>query len=425
MLASSGNEARTGRPIAMQVLFLSAMNPYPPVSGGQKIAYTLLKLYAQRANVHLICFYEQSQPETPDLLQRQIGDLCVRIDALPLPIHYGRHRTQQMLKAARSVFSPYPFRVQKFFSPVMNELVSQVAQANAFDLVHCEYLHMSRYLDHFRNVPIILEEQNVEWEIFARQSKYNPNMAIRLFAMLETYRLRKYEIRIANGCAHLLVLSERDGQLLQANGVRTPVAVFRYPVLSQPLGRFCADEPVIISLGNLAAPGRQHGTIWFYRHVWPTIKAHLPRTKWRIVGDNPSSEIRNYHDGKSVFVEGLVDETAMTVILRKAQVCIVPLFIGGGIRIKILDMMGWGIPCVSTSVGVQGIEPDLVLASDSAEGFAGNVIRLLTEPGLWHRMSSKGLNYVQEHHSPPAIEAKFAMMVDQVLETRKAGGHSV
>ena len=124
--------------IEMYVLFLSAMNPYPPISGGQRIGYTLLRLYAQRADVHLLCFYAQSQPEIPDVLQRGIGDLCVSIDAIPLPLHYGRHRRQQVLKAVRSVFTPYPFRVQKFFSPVVNKLVRHVVQANTFDLVHCE-----------------------------------------------------------------------------------------------------------------------------------------------------------------------------------------------------------------------------------------------------------------------------------------------
>jgi len=404
----------------MRVLFLSAMNPYPPISGGQKVAYALLKLYAQRADVHLIHFYEQSQPEIPDLLACELGDLCAHMDAVPLTIHYGLHRYQQLLKAVESIFSPYPFRVQKFWSPAMKKLVSHVAQTGTFDLVHCEYLHMSRYLSCFQAVPVILEEQNIEWEIFERHSRYGSHWGTRLFSWFEARRLRQYEVQIANRCTHILALSERDKGQLEEAGVSSPISVLPFPVEPDPIASFNSESPSIISLGNLSAPGREQGTLWFHSKVWPQIRSAIPGIRWHIVGANPSPQIRKIHDGENIWVHGFVETEALSQLLRQVQACIIPLFIGSGVRIKILEMMGLGIPCVSTSVGAQGIETDSVLVSDSPHDFAEKVIRQLTDSELWHHISLQGLDYVRRYHSQLVLEAKFEAMLTQVLKRREA-----
>lgn len=400
----------------MRVLFLTPMNPYPPVSGGQKVSYALLKLYAQRADIHLVYFYEQLQHEIPNLVARELGDLCAHIDAVPLPIHYGRHRYQHMLKAVESAFSPYPFRIQKFWSPIMDNLVSHVAQTNVFDLVHCYCLHMSCYIRHFQGVPVILDEQNVEWEIFERHWRYDSNWGTRLFSWVEARRLRQYEVQTANRCAHILTLSERDKRQLEEAGVSTPISVLSLPVESNPIAHFNSEFKSIISLGNLSAPGREQGTLWFYSMVWPQIRSAIPGIRWHIVGANPGPRIQKIHDGENIWVHGFVETEALSQLLQQVQVCIVPLFIGGGIRVKILDMMGWGIPCVSTSVGAQGIETDSILVSDSPQGFAENVIKLLTDSELWHRVSLQGSDYVRRYHSPSAFEAAFEAALTQVLK---------
>lgn len=399
----------------MRVLFLTPMNPYPPVSGGQKTAYALLKLYARRADVHLIYFYEQLQPDIPTLVIRGLGDLCAHIDAVPLPIHYGQHRYQQMLKAVESIFSPYPFRLQKFWSPIMDNLVNRVAQTNAFDLVHCCYLHMSPYLRHFHKVPVILDEQNIEWEIFERHWRYNSNWGIRLFAWVEANRLRQYEVQTANKCAHVLTLSARDKKRLKEAGVSSPISVLPFPVKPEPIDHVNPEFPTIISLGNLSAPGREHGTLWFYTKVWPLIRSAMPGVRWHIVGANSGPKIQKIHDGKSIWVHGFVETEVLYQLLQQVQVCVVPLFIGSGIRVKILEMMGWGIPCVSTSIGAQGIDTDSVLVSDSPDEFAQNVIRLMTEPELWRRISLQGLDYVREHHSLSVLETRFEAVLEEVL----------
>ena len=138
------------------------------------------------------------------------------------------------------------------------------------------------------------------------------------------------------------------------------------------------------------------------------------RDSWHIVGASPGPRIQKIHDGASIWVHGFVETEILSQLLKQIQVCIVPLFIGGGIRVKILDMMGWGIPCVSTSVGAQGIDSNSILVRDSPQGFAESITRLLTDSEFWHNVSLQGLDYVRQYHSLSRFEAIFETVLAQV-----------
>jgi polysaccharide biosynthesis protein PslH len=404
----------------MNILFLSAMNPYPLTSGGQRVAYRLLQLFAGKGRVHLVYFYERTNPELPVLLERELADLCVSIDAVPLPMYHGLHSLQQTFKAIRGVFSSTPFRLQKFSSDSMHDCLRSIAESKKFDLIVCDLLHVTQYLDHFPSIPVILHNQNVEWEIFERHSKYNSNFAIRVFSWWEAKRLKRYEINTANQCSHVLLVSERDQTTMIANGLVAQSSVLPYSVSPQRVSWFDTNSALIVSLGNLGAPGRQQGTVWFHDEVWPLVRKRIPNVKWHIIGTIPSQQIINFHNGKNIFVDGLLNENDLHDILQQTQACIVPLFIGGGIRIKILDMFGWGIPCVTTSIAAKGIDADCIMTGDTPVQFADCVIRILTEESLWNKLSLQGLSYISDYHSQQALEGQFNNMITQVIDIHKA-----
>src|SRR5262249_60392354 len=101
------------------------------------------------------------------------------------------------------------------------------------------------------------------------------------------------------------------------------------------------------------AGGRREGLGWLAREVWPQVGAAPRDARHDIVGADPPDDIvaRDGRDG--VAVHGYVED--LNEILAQTQGCLIPLFSGGGIRVKILELLVRGVPCIGTPLGVQGM----------------------------------------------------------------------
>jgi glycosyltransferase involved in cell wall biosynthesis len=104
-----------------------------------------------------------------------------------------------------------------------------------------------------------------------------------------------------------------------------------------------------------------------------------------------------------------------TPYLTEADVFVVPLHAGGGMRVKILDAWLWGIPIVSTPIGAEGIEVregENILIADGAPAFAAATLRLLTDEALNRRLRTAGRSWVEARYAWQTVYSR----VDQVYE---------
>ncbi|MCW5934703.1 MAG: glycosyltransferase [Fimbriimonadia bacterium] len=404
----------------MRVLFITASNPYPPVSGGQRRGLDELRVYSQFAQVDLLTFYDQTETEVPHRLKEHLKSICRKIECVPMPLKFNRHRSKQLLQFARAMMTPYPFRVQKFWQPAMIELYQRWLGENEYDVLHYNHLATTRYWELARDHSAIkvCTEANVEWEIFARYAESSSSRLQRWAAARETQRLRQFETNILNRMDGVIALSERDREILQSDGVKTPIHIFRRPmeVAEPPVTTFAQADPTVISLGRLEET-RTHGTLWFAEQVWDRVLAKVPNAQWRIIGADPPASIRALHGTRNIQVEGFLED--LTPALQKSRACIIPLLIGGGIRIKILDMLSVGMPCVSTQIGAQGLENDGVWVADEPEAFAKGVAKVLTDEAHWTHMQRAGQQFIRDHYSPEIVSKEPKQFLES-LQARKA-----
>jgi glycosyltransferase involved in cell wall biosynthesis len=399
---------------------LVALHPYPPVSGGQRRTLSELEVYSQFSEIDLLTFHDVSQPEIPDLMRKHLAHLCREIHSVPINLLVTRHRGQQIRLFLQSQWKPTPFRVAKFMHPAMVELVREKTKRTSYDIVHFNYLSTTGYAQVLSDVPAVrlCTEANVEWEIFARHSETHKNPLKRLLARREARRLREYEIRTLNQMDGVIVLSERDKQILQRDSVSVPIHIFRRPltVSQPPVVRWETSEPTVISLGRLEET-RTHGTLWCAQQVWSRVRQVVPDARWHIIGADPPPAVQALHGHNGIYVEGFVKD--LTPFLERARACIIPLFIGGGIRIKILDMLSIGMPCVSTTVGAQGLENEGVWIADTPEGFAQGIVELLTNRSRWESMQRTGQAFIRAHYAPDAVIAETRQFIERLREQRK------
>ena len=142
--------------------------------------------------------------------------------------------------------------------------------------------------------------------------------------------------------------------------------------------------PRLLFTGSFGYPPNSQGIRWFADHVWPDILSRVPGAQLDVVGRDPPSAVQALSIREGITVVGPVP--SMAPYFARANVVVVPILTGAGIRVKIVEAMAAGRAVVTTSLGYGGmphLAPDRhLLVADEPRGFATAVIRLLEDPTL-------------------------------------------
>lgn len=147
-----------------------------------------------------------------------------------------------------------------------------------------------------------------------------------------------------------------------------------------------------------------HGIVWFLESVWPLVLAARPDATLRIAGSVCSLLAPNH---PNVTLLGIVD--SLSAEMDRAGICIVPLLVGSGIKVKLLEALAWGKACVVTPVGIQGLEEwadGAMLTAADAESFAAAVLSLMNDDDLRRRIEAGARNLMQLHFSTTSESAR-------------------
>jgi glycosyltransferase involved in cell wall biosynthesis len=164
--------------------------------------------------------------------------------------------------------------------------------------------------------------------------------------------------------------------------------------------------------------GVADGLLWFHDDVLPAVRAAVPDVEWELVGPNAPASIRRLEGEPGVVVTGYAQEIAPH--LQAARVGIVPLRIAGGVRLKLLDFLAWGLPAVATTVGARGLdipEGSGCFQRDDPDAFAAAVVELLNDDALWTRVAGAGRDFVQRNHSAASLDEAMASGIEQAYRT--------
>jgi len=157
----------------------------------------------------------------------------------------------------------------------------------------------------------------------------------------------------------------------------------------------------VLHLGTMFWPPNIDGVLWFAERAFPRVLEHAPEAHFTIVGKNPPEVVESLPQRvRNIHVTGYVPDPGP--YLKQAAAFIVPLHAGGGMRVKIVDAWGWGLPVVSTTIGAEGIEVrdgENILLADTPDDFAAAVLHLLKEPAAGERLRANGRAWVEERYN--------------------------
>ncbi len=286
----------------------------------------------------------------------------------------------------------------------------------------------------------LLDEHNAIYHLAERMAAEATGLR-RLLMRREAAAFRRYEAAILHAYDAVLAVTEEDRALLLEllSGFQPPMSNLRLPddkitvipicvapEAVQPVSRAIqtpspqsaiGNPPTILHLGTMFWPPNVTGVLWFARQVLPLIWQQAPEARFIVVGKNPPAEVQALAADPRIEVTGYVADP--WPYLEAADVFVVPLFSGGGMRVKIVDAWLWGLPVVSTPIGAEGIAvrdgENILLAADAA-GFAAATLRLLADPDLNTRLRVAGRRWVEEHYAWQVVYRRVDAVYEQLSE---------
>lgn len=402
----------------MKILFLTNLLPYPLDNGGKIKTYTTLQGLSTAGHcVDLVCFTEDD--ERINNVPKELTGICNKVVKVFLRLTTAENKRYMMYIAFKSLFSRYPFGIYKYKSKEMSSKLKQFSENTKYDCIYYDHLQLCFYKSELDvlcpGCKTILDEHNCEALIVSRKAKDSSNIARKLFLILEGYKLRRFEARCLGSVNANIVLSQEDYQQLR----RLCTHDFPYKVIpigvqdrgikqNSPIGK-CLN---ILFIGTLTWEPNDRGMQWFLREVVPLLDRRDFRYTLYIVGKNPSKELKELVGSRGdIILTGYVD--SIDEYYDKCHCMIVPLFIGSGQRVKIIEAFSKGMPVISTSIGAEGLQyshGDNILIADNANEFVQNIVSI--SEGQRKKISVKGRKTYEDYYSPMAVQGKVLEVID-------------
>ena len=367
----------------MKVLFLSQIVPYPPHGGVLQRGYNLVRELGRNATVHLLAYVHPDVLATPAAIEdsrRALREFCATVEYFPLwPKNSRFHRLAAL---GAGTISREPFSVIAHRSRAFAHRVTEEVRHNTPDVIHVDTIALAPFVPAGHSIPTALTHHNVESMLMARRAQVEQGGLARAYLRREAAKLRAFEAAVSATFDINIVMSEQDARVLEdiSPGVRSAVVPNGVDV-DYFTPRPEAETPALMYGGGMNMFANRDAVMFFLNDVWPVVRERVADVKFFAVGQDPPPELLAYaaRDPR-VVVTGYVPD--IRPYIWQSSVYVVPLRVGGGTRLKVLDAMAMGKALVSTSIGCEGIEVtpgEHLIVADGADALAEATVALLQD----------------------------------------------
>ncbi|MFA0889553.1 MAG: glycosyltransferase family 4 protein [Synergistales bacterium] len=367
----------------MRCLYLTPFNPFPARSGGALLTDRMLRRIGEAGPVDVATFGDSTDYSSYKGVEHVFS------------------LAKNPLYRVRALFGEYPESLERHTASNIREAFS----AEEYTHILCDsftpVLNLARLpglLGEGSPVRTVLLSHNLESQVERENTRYDAGRFSwhkRKILERDVKRMERAEASLLPLFDHILSVSEHESRIMAerygCGNLRTLPLSFAHRTTWSPEGR---KPGTILFAGSMWWLPNRHGLAWFFENCWETILAACPEARLVLAGNDKTGFAREMAGRyRNVMATGYVED--IEPYFRQASVFVLPLRIGTGIKIKLLEAMGWGIPVVSTPKGIEGafgfVEGRHALVCDSPEDFSSGMIRVLGDPALRERMGREGL----------------------------------
>jgi polysaccharide biosynthesis protein PslH len=401
--------------MSRRALFLTHEPPYPPISGARLRSWHLMR-ELERRGWELSLFALATTEEERAASLGPLRELCAEAAVEVLP----SSRAARYRRIAGALARRRAFQTRYFFDPAARASLAESGMLDRADVVVVSLLYMRPYLPPQLTSRAVFDTHNSEvgrMESMRRRAPLSPRGVV---ARAQARLVEELERSVTRDLARTLAVSEEERSWFDA------IAPGRVDLV--PNGVDCEGirprqiqpaAPELLFIGSMGYGANQDGVIWFAREVLPLLRPAQARLT--IVGGGAPPALLRALERAPLLVEatGFVDRT--DAYFDRARVMVVPLRIGGGTRLKILEALARGVPVVSTTLGAEGLDLtpgcDLLIA-DEPKAFAGAIGRLLDDAALCRDLARNGRETVERRYDWAKIGESMAASLARVAGAR-------
>ncbi len=390
----------------MRILWIKTELLHPIDKGGRIRTYQILRSLARQHHVTYLCLDDGlAAPDAIERAREYAQEVVVVPFRPPARMSFGF-----FADLLRNLISGLPYAIARYRSPELLERVQQLA--GAADLIVCDFLFPSLNVPDGLLPPAVLFEHNVEATIWQRYVSVPQHPVRRAYMRLQWQRMLRHEASECRRFSHVIAVSPIDAEVIRREYA---VASVGHVPTGVDLEYFSASRPrpqesrELVFIGSMDWMPNDDGIHWFATDVFGRIQERIPGARLLVVGRSPSPGMRALAvHNSAIAVTGTVAD--VRPYLERAAICVVPLRVGGGTRLKIYEAMAMGVPVVSTAIGAEGLplrNDEHLLIADTADEQVSAICALLTDRTRASRLAAAARRHVQEHCSWDAVAECF------------------
>ncbi|MCK5821721.1 MAG: glycosyltransferase family 4 protein [Bacteroidales bacterium] len=382
----------------MKILQLTNKVPVPPRDGGSIASYRLSLGLAQLDNEVTVLAMNTSK----HFIDEDLWSPIAKKSGFKL-ITVAVNTEISIFKALINLaFSKLPYTASRFLSNEYRKTLIKLLQSGEFDYVIIENLYPILYLDSIRKnteALVVMRAHNMEHEIWQRTADQVKGIKKLYFRMLAK-RIRTLELSALNKYDFLIPITIRDEKAFNKLGNTKPsLALPTGVIIKESCEKIKISNTLQIAhLGALDWSPNQEGILWFLEQVWPLVKLQYSKAEFHLAGRNAPDWFIRRIKKYDITYHGEVESAGD--FIRHFPVHIVPLWMGSGMRIKIVEAMAQARVIVTTSIGVEGInaiDGESIIIRDNPTQFSEALINLHENPTLIKEISQNAFTFVRNH----------------------------
>jgi glycosyltransferase involved in cell wall biosynthesis len=401
----------------MKILWVKSDLLHPTTKGGHIRTLEMLRRLHQRHEIHYVAF--ENDPAGEGV--RRSGEYCTKVYPVA---HAAPKRTSPAFatQLVRGLVSALPVAIFRYQSVAMSRLLKQLIERERFDSVVCDFITPAANFPTFDGVFVF--QHNVETMIWRRHTANARNLLERMYLNLQARRMFDYEKQVCGAARHVIAVSPGDSRLMREMfGIENVSPIPTGVDIEYFMPREETKRMGLTFVGSMDWLPNIDGVRYFCEHILPIIRRAKPDCPVRIVGREPTREIRALAD-KNPLVEVTGTVPDVRPYLWSSSVSIVPLRIGGGTRMKIYEAMAAQTPVVSTTIGAEGLDihPQReIRIADTPETFAAECIALMNDPALARSQALEACRLVSGSFGWENVARQFEAILQSAAGVPPAG----
>lgn len=402
----------------MKILFLSAWLPYPPINGAKIRIYNLIRQLARKHEISLLAFVQtipiEKRPESVFELEKY----CRSVKVVP-----ARSFKPNGFSAYMDFFSLIPRSVVQTYSGEMAGLIQEALRREKYDVIVASEVYAPSLISFLTSgidgVPKILDA--IEITLAKDAYEKQPRLSAKIRNGLTWFKLWRFTrdmLRKTNGCTVPSREELKNLRALAPEGYFIEMIPHSLDLDQYDLYQEAAVANSLVFTGSFTYGANLDAVQYFARDIFPLIREQEPAVNLKVIGNLNGAEPAQFPGHEAMTFTGLLQDVRPEV--AKSWLSIVPLRLGAGTRLKIVESMALGTPVVSTSKGAEGLEVthgENILIADTPHDFSRAVLELLHTSALREKLSVGGRALVAEKYSAEVMGNRFNAFLEQIVST--------